>query len=202
LSRTTPERSAGRGGPAPRVAILVAVVALVVATVASFAVTRGRTASQRPAACQGGDNARCIPTLQASTVVAALKSKGHDCTSKDAKDAVVWECRLVIGATDYELNMRTVHGQVHTVLAQAGVLSDRPSQGGRQGAGSGTVPYLLWFASLPFSDDPVTVAQIRTWLTRQLEGGRRASVDIAGYKYLVDASRESGARFELEGMFG
>jgi hypothetical protein len=204
LRRTTPQGQGqgGRGGPAPRVAILVAVVALVVAAVASFGVTRSRTPSQRPAGCQRGDNARCIPNLQASEVVAALKSKGHDCTSKNTEDAVEWECRLVLGATDYDVHMRTVHGQVHTVLAQAGILSDRPSQGGKREAGSGTVPYLLWFASLPFSDDPLTVAEVKRWLTRQVEAGKRATVDIAGYNYQVDASRERGATFELEGMFG
>jgi hypothetical protein len=202
LARTAPERSPGRGVPAPRVAILAAVVALVVAAVAGFAVTRGRTPSQRPTDCPGS-RARCIPTLQGSAVIAALKSKGHDCTSENRGDGVRWECKLQIGATEYSLHMNTRHGQVNTVLADVRVLADRPAQGGgNQGAASGTVPYLLWFASLPFSDDPLTVADVKAWLTRQVEAGKRATVRIAGYRYIVDASKEGAATFDMEGMIG
>jgi hypothetical protein len=203
LSRTTPERPRGRAGPAPNVAILAAVVALVVAAVAGFAVTRGRTPSQRPGDCPGS-RARCIPTLQGSAVIAALKSKGHGCDSESENraDGVRWECKLQIGATEYSLHMRTLHGQVNTVLADVRVLADRPAQGGSRGAASGTVPYLLWFASLPFSDDPLTVADVRAWLTRQVEAGRKATVEIAGYRYEVDASKEGAATFDMEGMIG
>jgi hypothetical protein len=72
LSLTTPQRQGGRAGPAPRVAVLVAVAALVVATVASFAVTRSRTPSLRPTAC-GVAKARCIPSLDSTTVIGGVR---------------------------------------------------------------------------------------------------------------------------------
>jgi hypothetical protein len=177
------------------------VVALVVAAVAGFAVTRGRTPSQRPTDCPGS-RARCIPTLQGSTVIAALKSKGHGCTSENRGDGVQWECKLQIGATEYSLHMKTLHGQVNTVLADVRDLGNRAAQGGNRGTASGTVPYLLWFASLPFADDPLTVAQVKAWLTRQVESGKRATVHIAGYRYILDASKEGAAEFDMEGMIG
>jgi hypothetical protein len=196
----TTEGQGRHGGSSPRVAILVALVALVVATVASFAVTRSKTPSQRPIRCQG-NNTGCIPTLKGSDVIAALKSKGHNCTSEKSQDEVVWKCNLLIGATNYDLRLATLHGQVISVLA--GVLADNRSQSGKRGTGSRTVPYFLWFASLPFSDDPRTVADVKAWLTRQVEAGRKATVDIAGYRYRVDAtggeSGESFARFGMEG---
>lgn len=202
MSRTTPQRQGGGGGPAPRVAVLVAVAALVVATVASFAVTRSRTPSLRPTGC-GVAKARCIPSLESAAVIGALKSKGYGCTSRDGQGLeglVLWECVLRIGATKYSLNMGTLRGHVNTVLAEATVQANKSAQGGKGGTASGTVPYLLWFASLPFADDLLTVADVKAWLTRQVQAGKKATVNIAGYRYEVDASKEGAATFDMQGM--
>jgi hypothetical protein len=165
-------------------------------------VTRSRTPSLRPTAC-GVAKARCIPSLQSAAVIDALKSKGYGCNSRNGQGLeglVQWECDLRIGATKYSLNMGTLRGHINTVLAEVSIQANRSAQGGKGGTASGTVPYLLWFASLPFADDPLTVADVKAWLTRQVQSGKKATVNIAGYRYEVDASEEGAASFDMQGM--
>jgi hypothetical protein len=161
-------------------------VAAIAAGAGGYAAVRGSQSAEGPVDC-GGVN-RCIPVLKPATVFDALKSQGHECT----QDGVTWTCRLLIGVKRFEASFSVIRGLINsydaTISAPGGVVG-----------GERATAYLVWLASLPYGNDPVLLGQIRTWVTEQVDAGKRTEVRIGDYSYEMDTSRKDIIRFDVRG---
>jgi hypothetical protein len=163
--------------------------------VAAFAVAGGFAAAASPAAATGTSTAgrsapcgvitqvagkpfassRCIPSLQATAVVAAVEAEGFFC-EESAGSRV---CTLFVGATQFELWVHPPYeddeGLIEDVSASVTAAPDADLAGI-------ALPYLSWVASLPFGDDPAA-SQVTTWTEQQIADGRDARARIVDYEY-------------------
>jgi len=57
--------------------------------------------------------------------------------------------------------------------------------------------FLVWFAAMPFSNDPVLAEEIDGWLIPRLSGGTDTKVTIGGYFYSLTAASQQYLRLDV-----
>jgi hypothetical protein len=144
----------------------------------------------RPTTCRGPG--RCIPTLNSNDVIEAVKGQGHTCTEESD-----WVCELAIGDSEFELRMTT---SVDAPLIGALLVTVGYPEGERPG--KAVRSYLTWMASLAYGNDPVTTAEVTTWLERQLDAGEDGKLLVGSFEYSLTAFRPGSVRFEFRGIVG
>lgn len=156
-------------------ALAVALVMVVGGGASGYLLTRAVKQTSHRATC---GNLYCIPTLKAASVIDALKGQGFTCV----EDSVTsWKCELRIGDTQYRSRLSHRDGLILS-------FDDSVSTGKTGEASASTKAYLVWFAALPFSDDPVLTEQIDGWLLPRLSGGADTRATIGGYSYRLTAT--------------
>jgi hypothetical protein len=168
------------------IALAVGFVAMVASGWAGYSMVNRARGGTGPTGC--GGVVRCIPSLPASSVVDALKSRGHQCTPDD----LGWGCELTIGDTRYEVDLAVSKGLVSDVLARIAYPGDEPSET--------DASYLKWLACLPFGDDPATVTAVTDWLSDHVDDEKDATVKIAGYGYELRTAAENTLFLEVRGV--
>jgi len=157
----------------PLIALTIALAALLAGAAGGYLLARGVKKSADRATC---DNLRCIPSLKASSVIDALRGRGFTCAEKNS----TWECRLRIGDTSYQSRLSQRDGLIYNY--DDSVRTEKDGE-----ASASTRAFLVWFAALPFADDPVLTAEIDGWLTPRLGGGALTKATIGGYTYDLTA---------------
>lgn len=155
------------------IALAVALVTLVGGGTGGYLLTRSERKTSYRASC---GNLYCIPSLKASSVIDALRGRGFTCAEKNS----TWECRLRIGDTSYQSRLSQRDGLIYNY--DDSVRTEKDGE-----ASASTRAFLVWFAALPFADDPVLTAEIDGWLTPRLGGGALTKATIGGYTYDLTA---------------
>lgn len=183
-----------RGGLTWRRVLLVAAAAAVVGMggtgVAAYLVTGAQEKAKTNVDC--GAFRPCIPSLKAATVLDALTQRGHECVKDENGD---WGCKLSIGETNYEARVHERKGLINEYTARVS------SPDGREVTPS-KLTYLLWFAALPYGNDPILAGQIEGWLTEKVEKLESAQATIGGYRYDVEADKARNLLVSVMGVTG
>ncbi|WP_214416802.1 hypothetical protein [Sphaerisporangium fuscum] len=160
-------------------------IALAGAGAAGYTVTaRAQAAVTGPVPCAPDTYKRCIPSLKFDQVLDALKAQGHQCGMRSGY-AESWKCELYVGNAGFEMGLEAPAGGISEVSVEVRCGTDGEITRGARS-------YISWLATLPFADDPQTVAYVGKWLTRQIDGRKDVRSEIAGYKYEVYASGGKG----------
>jgi hypothetical protein len=157
------------------IAVALGLVGFLAAGIGAYAAVSSYRSAQGTVSCTGAWG--CIPGLKASKVVEAVKAQGHECAFKNS-----WTCELWIGPIKFETQLSVSQGYISAVDLRV----VRPD--GDQ-ASSAIMPYLLWFASLPYAGDAATVSDIKNWLTQQVEARKKTKAKIGDYSYELDAAK-------------
>jgi hypothetical protein len=157
------------------IALAVALVMLVGGATSGYLLTRDIKQTAHRATC---GNLYCIPTLKASSVIDALKGRGFTCIEGTATR---WDCELQAGDTYYRSSLSHRDGLILSY-------DDSVKTGNAGEASASTKAFLVWFAALPFSNDPVLTEQIDGWLIPRLSGGADTKATIGGYTYRLAAT--------------
>lgn len=165
------------------IALAVALVMLVGGGAGGYLLARDVKKSADRATC---GNLRCIPSLQASSVIDALTGRGFTCAEKSG----TWECQLRIGDTRYRSRLLQQDGLIYNY--DDSVQTEKDGE-----ASASTRAFLLWFAALPFADDPVLTEEIEGWLTQRLSGGANTKATIGGYIYDLTALDQQYLRLNV-----
>jgi hypothetical protein len=155
------------------ISLAVALVMLVAGGASGYLLASDARKTSYRASC--GNRSYCIPSLKVASVIDALKGRGFTCAEK-ASD---WECRLRIGDTRYESNIAHKDGLIYRF--------DNSVNTERREVADSTKAFLVWFAAMPFSNDPVLAEEIDGWLMPRLSGGTDTRVTIGGYFYSLTA---------------
>ena len=167
------------------VAAAVAVVGFLVAGAGAYVAMSRQEKAQGTVDCGPYE---CIPVLKASSVVAAIEAQGHECVANDNGSA----CELRIGLLGFEARLEVAEDHLHGVY----ITASQPEGDQESGA---IVPYLSWFASLPYGDDAATTSDITGWLAEQVEGRKATKATIGDYLYEVDASKGTYVELQFRG---
>lgn len=170
------DSSGGRGSRRATVVIAVALVCLLVAGVGAYAAARDYRVNQTTQSCGYG---KCIPGLRITTVVDALKERGHKCESH----TMSWNCGMKIGLVYLNTWLQTSGESIHSISVTINRM------GGDALAGTGH-SYLSWFAGLPYRDDPVLIKEIEGWIAEQIDARKDKKATIGDYEYVIQFPRE------------
>ncbi|MBE1604707.1 hypothetical protein [Actinopolymorpha pittospori] len=107
---------------------------------------------------------------------------------------------LQIGVTEYTFSLWEVRGQVRAYSARVSSAEIGPFDNTFAPPSKTAMAYMLWSAGLPYAHDREFAAQIRTWLSRQVEGGGTTVADVGGYTYKVDASEPQIFNLDVEAV--
>jgi hypothetical protein len=181
----------GGQGRARLIVTLVAIglAALLVSGAASFGAAGGFNPQGGQSEDCGGVN-RCIPSLRSGDVISALEAKGFTCTPDSGGS-----CELQFGNSRFEMSMDTAgenDDQIASIITHV-TIPPGVQRGGR------IIPYFVWFASLPYADDPVLVQEVTAWIQQQVDGGTDAEALIGGYRYNVAASSPTSIELQIQG---
>lgn len=177
-SSPTPAASSGRRSLRwVVVAVVLGVVALLGAGIGTYlGVSNHRSNLPGPADCGRG---RCIPTLKAADVRAALEDRGFQCESDSS-----WMCQLEVGVTDYSVYLTVTGDHISDLYATVFYPEDvTPS--------ATSLSYLVWLAQLPYANDPEFMSDIRNWIEQKVsEGTENARANIGGYGYELNVKQQ------------
>jgi len=158
------------------IALAVALVMIMGAGAGGYLLARSVRKSSDWATCGA---LHCIPSLKASSVIDALKERGFTCVEKISIDSTA--CQMRIGDTRFESHV--MHKDDLIYHYDDSVNTDKDGE-----ASASTKAFLMWFAALPFSNDPVLTEEIEAWLTSRLSGGADTKATIGGYAYSLKAT--------------
>ncbi|SEM69734.1 hypothetical protein SAMN05660976_05828 [Nonomuraea pusilla] len=127
----------------------------------------------------------CVPGLKITTVVEALKGRGHSC----ADERLFWSCDLRVGDVRFEavLYRPAAALNVYDYISKVKLKIRNPDGNTSVGADVG---YMSWFATMPHRDDPTTVKKVNDWLAE----GVRAEKDVTyvlGWEYVLQRNAQS-----------
>ncbi|WP_203862645.1 hypothetical protein [Plantactinospora mayteni] len=126
--------------------------------------------------------------MKHSSVIETLKAQGYAC----ADDERTTNCELRVGPLAFKASVGVAEDLVSEVYVTASWHdTDRQSDT--------LLPYLSWFASLPYSEDPTLTAEISQWLTEQVEGGKATEATIGDFVYQVKADRGTFVELNYRG---
>lgn len=163
-----------------RVSLAVGMVAFLLAGIPVYSVSNAIRTGPGPSGC-------CIPRLKAASVVEALKSKGHECSD----DQYGVSCELRIGRYGYETRVETSDdGLIND-------LSGKVSFPEGEAVGLNSISYLVWVASVPYAHDPQFMAEIKDWVTIQVQSGREVTANVGRYGCQLDASNPTTASVRI-----
>jgi len=166
------------------IALAVALVVLVAGGAGGYLLARGVKKTSYRASC---GTLRCIPSLPVSSVIDALKGRGFACAEK--ADVDTWTCQLRIGDTHYESRIAQQDGLIYKF--------DNSVRTERSEVADAAKAFLVWFAAMPFSNDPVLAEEIDGWLIPRLSGGTDTKVTIGGYFYSLTAASQQYLRLDV-----
>lgn len=167
------------------VVVAVGLAAFLVASAGSYLGARSFRGSQASQSC---DIYRCIPRLDAVTVVEALKGQGHTCK----QDYNHWNCELRVGQTGFKASLQISGELIARIDAEVRNL------GGDSVSPAG-MAYLNWFAIMPYARDSATMAQIEDWLRQQVEGVEDSEATIGDYQYRLTNPDPESVALLIEG---
>ncbi|MFI7425493.1 hypothetical protein ACIBPB_00750 [Micromonospora sp. NPDC049836] len=167
--------------------VAVALVALLGGGAGGYALVHNARKNSDRANCGG---AQCIPGLKGEALLAVLTKQGFACADGDSGPG----CTLRAGETEYEL-----HLDIRAELIQ-GYSVTVTSPDGREVSETKRT-FLVWFAALPFSDDPALVSEIEQWLVPRLTGGENVTAEIGGYRYDLQAERTRSLRLYVKAEY-
>lgn len=182
-----PPAPTGGGSRRWLLVVVLGVVMLLLAATGAYLGVRGYRGTQLSQSC---DSYQCIPRLEATTVVDALKEQGYTCT----KDYNHSTCDLRVGFTHFEAVLQVADEHIHAIdlkIFRSG--SDPLAETG--------LAFLNWFATLPYARDEETSAKIRQWVAEQVEGNKDAQATIGDYRYTLINPDPKIVRFEIRGNF-
>jgi hypothetical protein len=167
------------------IAAAVGLVGLLAAGIGTYVAVSSYQSGKRIVSCGAYE---CIPGLKASSVIEALKAQGHECKAEEYSTT----CELSIGPIRFEARMEVSKGLIPSATVSVDTIGDQAS--------SSAMPYLLWFAVLPYADDSATMADIRNWLTQQVEGHKTTKATIGDFEYEVKADKVEHTEVSFRGM--
>ncbi|WP_204018123.1 hypothetical protein [Sphaerimonospora thailandensis] len=163
---------------------MIALVVFLAAGGGAYALTRDYRSNQMTQDC--GNSYGCIPGLKVTTLVEALKDRGHTCEEKSSS----WHCDMVIGHVYFDLWLQTSGGYIYSVSVRLHRMDDKAL------TGTG-LSYLSWFAALPFRDDPVLTKEIEGWIAQQLENNKDTKATIGDYEYVLQRPEAESVEFTI-----
>ncbi|GAB3151451.1 hypothetical protein GCM10027290_40710 [Micromonospora sonneratiae] len=164
------------------VAAMIGLVSLLGAGAGTFLLARNAELAEFTARC---GTIRCIP-ISPSVLVDALKQKGFTCEEQYGD----WRCQLRIAGTEFEAYFGAHENLINDLSAS--VRSDEEEK-----IPAATKSFLLWIGSLPFGGDPVTVEEVRGWLTQRFESGDKAMATIGSYNCELTAEQKRILRLRI-----
>ncbi|MEQ4306227.1 hypothetical protein ABNF97_33405 [Plantactinospora sp. B6F1] len=183
------------GAPAPGTSVsnrrrwllvpVAGVVMLLLAGVGAFFGARSYQGSQASQSC---DIYRCIPRLEAATVVKALQDQGHTCS----KDYNHQTCELMVGFVRFRVTLQVADELIHAIRVDI--------HRGTPVAETG-LAYLNWFATLPYARDAETSARIEEWLAEQVNGQKDTQAIIGDYEYRLTNPETYSVELNIKGNF-
>jgi hypothetical protein len=162
-------------------------IMLLLVGVGTFLLARSYEGSKASQSC---DIWQCIPRLEAAKVAKALQDEGYTCTQNLGD----WNCKLQIGYVSFEVRLLVAEELIHDMEASI-------SQADGELVTETGLPFLNWFATLPYSQDAQTSAQIEAWVTEQVNGKKATEATIGNYRYELTNPRPSWVNLNIEGNF-
>lgn len=173
----------GRRPPRLLVVAVAGLVAFLAAGAGAYLIARDHRTYQVTQSC-GGHN--CIPALRTAALVEALKGRGHTCKQEGRE----WFCDLMVGSVHFKVWVSDADGHIHRISAEVfHAEKEKVTKAGKT--------YLAWFAILPYRDDAAATAEIRNWLTEQLEAGKETKATILDYQYVLTTPKDGGVSLDI-----
>ncbi|GIJ27948.1 hypothetical protein Vqi01_31100 [Micromonospora qiuiae] len=168
------------------VSAIVGLLGALVAGVGAYLPTNRYQATATTVPCR---RVVCIPVLKASTVVDALRAKGHPCEQERDR---YWKCELVVGTITFETTIDEVEG----LISDVSVLVARPAD---EEPTEAVMDYLLWLAALPYTADEALTEEVNNWVIDRIEANEDTEAEIGGYNYTVTTSSPGSIRLRISG---
>ncbi|WP_020519416.1 hypothetical protein [Catelliglobosispora koreensis] len=127
--------------------------------------------------------------MNASDVISPLQTSGFTCKQKRA---TVYACELNVGAAGFEATVATAGNAVTRVSAIVRIEANLEP-------GPGTLVFLTWIATIPYSGDQASVTEIASWVTGHVQARTSAAATIGRYIYTLEASVPGTLYLTVEG---
>lgn len=158
---------------------------LLLAGVGPFLLLRNYKSGQASQSC---GIYRCIPRLEAATVVKALQAKGHTCKEEFNHRY----CDLRIGLVHFGTTLQVADGLITAIDAQI-------YRAGSVPVTDSGVAYLNWFAALPYAMDSGRSARIQEWVAKQVNGGADVSTTVGDFEYRLTNPETYTVQLSIKG---